>query len=497
MPSPTVPTTLIYLYALINYAQQYTSTSQSIILIHQFEFTPSDISIYYATIFTMWTIRPVYAYISDNWIIQNGVYGRRKPYIIIGAVTALIGTVGQYSYIHTVDWSIYNQADNNKVLNLYVLCSMLINMGMAISSMCLDTISVEFGNKSVADSKYTAISQSISSHSDTQSGSNSPSNKPLLNSITIDPTQLSVQPINYTNDDTTPTINVRSSIQSRCMFYRTCGSTSAAFLSILSLYIAEPDTLILINTIPFILAIIVAVNMIDTYNPHTLDHTPHITDRHLLNSSRVQQYKRACYVLWRPMIFLFIYNVLPDSADAYNTYLYSEYRDEISAWQYSMFDLIGLLGSLSGVTLYTKLMTRISLTQVFVIATLLACATGFTQLALISHINLTILHLPNTIFVPLINFIISLFASVASIPPLVIASESCPAELQLEGTMFSLYQAVNHVASLISAATAAQIALLLSITNTNFNNLYIMIIMSQCLSVIPLCLLRVLHQSSK
>lgn len=498
-----LPVIVVWLYLLINFAQQYTSTSNTLILIHQLQFNAADINLYYGITFAMWTIRPIYAYISDNIVLCGGRYGRRQPYILIGLSMAAAATALQYIYLeYAVQPAIEPDGTAySKLYNWYVLCSAAINCGLAIASMCVDSVVVEMANQAEYNTHNACSEKGRLSHEiDEIDGVDLPLLQPtpvVIRRVSVesaaaaDPSgRVSVSEMQSAKHCAT---TIHSTIQSRCMLYRTCGSTLAAALSIASLYVLQPNTLIAINTLPSILAAAATMTLqLPSYNAADL-RVP-AANSVPTSTSRYAFYRDAVTTLWRPMLFLFLYNLLPSSADAYNTYLYTQYKDEISAWQYSTFDLLGLLGGMTGVMIYTKLLTQCNLHTIFALASLLACIAGMSQLTLLYHINTTYMHIPNAVYVPLLSLLTNVFDSVSSIPPVVLASQSCPSSLQQEGTMFSLYQGCSHLASLLSALLAATFASALHINNNDYSNLPWLIITCHCLAVTPVLLLPIIRK---
>lgn len=121
---------LLATYFLLTFAQEVPTTAVGLLIVNALAFEPADETKYYAATFVPWTIRPVYAFLSDQLPLFSY---RRRPYFILGAVCAcamqvclaVFGT-SQHSF-----WGL----------------GVATQLFIAVCEVACDSLSVEWGNE--------------------------------------------------------------------------------------------------------------------------------------------------------------------------------------------------------------------------------------------------------------------------------------------------------------------------------------------------------------
>lgn len=97
------------------------------------------------------------------------------------------------------------------------------------------------------------------------------------------------------------------------------------------------------------------------------------------------------------------------------------------------------------------------------------------------------LGIPDELFIITDNIIIVTIAEISSIPLLVYSSRICPK--LMEGTMYSIITSVSNAGGLLGSMMGAIIIYLLDITSKDFDNLWIICVISNLFVLIPIVLL--------
>ncbi len=73
------------------------------------------------------------------------------------------------------------------------------------------------------------------------------------------------------------------------------------------------------------------------------------------------------------------------------------------------------------------------------------------------------------VWVPVIGFVVSFFDRMALMPSVVLAAQSCPPNLALEGTMYSVFSSVSDLGTLASAAVGSRMSSHLHISYSDWS----------------------------
>lgn len=147
---------------------------------------------------------------------------------------------------------------------------------------------------------------------------------------------------------------------------------------------------------------------------------------------------------------------------------------------------IGAIGSLLGVLLYQNFFKSYPFRDVLFWTQLLYGVSGLLDLVLVLRINLKF-GLPDYFFVVIDEGVTHLIGRIKWMPLLVLSSKLCPAGI--EGTFFALLMSIDHVGMLSSTWAGGLLLHVLKITRTQFENLWMAILIRSLLRIVPIALL--------
>ncbi len=144
------------------------------------------------------------------------------------------------------------------------------------------------------------------------------------------------------------------------------------------------------------------------------------------------------------------------------------------------------IAGLFGVWLFQRYLRHIPLRQIFFWSTIIATLLGLTSLVLVNHWNRA-LGISDRWFSLGDSLILTVAGRIAFMPVLVLAARLCPKGI--EATLFALLMSVINISSLVSAQLGAGLTYLLGVTETNFANLWLLLLITNLSSLLPLPLL--------
>lgn len=147
---------------------------------------------------------------------------------------------------------------------------------------------------------------------------------------------------------------------------------------------------------------------------------------------------------------------------------------------------IGSVGSLLGVLLYQNCLKDYPFRCLLFWSQLLSSLSGMLDLILVLHLNLN-LGMPDKLFAVIDESVSQLIGRIRWMPILVLSLKLCPSGI--EGTFFALLMSIDHTGLLTSSWGGGLLLDLLNVTRTQFDNLWLAILIRNVLRVVPLVLL--------
>ncbi len=189
--------------------------------------------------------------------------------------------------------------------------------------------------------------------------------------------------------------------------------------------------------------------------------------------------------IWLPVLFLFIWQATPNSESAF--FFFSTNDLGFQPEFLGRLRLVTSIASLIGIFVFQKYLKDVSFRKVLVWSTIIAATLGMTTLLLVTHANRS-LGIDDRLFSLGDSLILTVMGQITWMPVLVLSARLCPKGV--EATLFALLMSVWNLSLLLSNEIGALITAALGITETNFDNLWILIIITNLSTLLPLIFIR-------
>lgn len=188
--------------------------------------------------------------------------------------------------------------------------------------------------------------------------------------------------------------------------------------------------------------------------------------------------------IWLPAAFLFLWQATPsaDTAFFYFTTNELKFNPEFLGTIRFFASWAGLLG----VWLFQRFFKTVPTRKIFFWTTIISTLLGLTSLLLVTHVN-RLLGIDDRWFSLGDSLILTVAGRIAFMPVLVLAARICPEGI--EATLFAVLMSVINISALCSFQLGAGLTHLLGITESNFNNLWLLVLIANISSLLPLPLL--------
>src|SRR4028119_2205345 len=185
--------------------------------------------------------------------------------------------------------------------------------------------------------------------------------------------------------------------------------------------------------------------------------------------------------IWLPAAFLFLLQATPSSDSAFFFFTTNElgFPPEFLG----RVRLVTSIAALAGVWLFQRFLKTVPFRVIFGWSTVLATALGMTTLLLVTHANRA-LGIDDQWFSIGDSLILTVIGQIAYMPVLVLSARLCPPGV--EATLFALLMSITNLAGLLSHEGGALLTHLLGITDRNFDNLWLLVIITNLSTLLPL-----------
>lgn len=219
---------------------------------------------------------------------------------------------------------------------------------------------------------------------------------------------------------------------------------------------------------------------------NTPDHEHGPTSRsHSLSRQLVKQMSALWLAFSRrdillPTIFVFLWQATPSAETAMFYFQTNELH--FSAEFLGRVRLLASLASLTGVVMYNQFLKKLPLKRLLLWAMILGTALRSTQLLLVSGANRT-LGLSDELFVLADSALLTVLAQVSFMPILVLAARLCPEGV--EATLFATLMSICNGGSFTGSALGGGLTGVLGVTSTNFDNLFMLVLLCTLGTMLP------------
>lgn len=185
--------------------------------------------------------------------------------------------------------------------------------------------------------------------------------------------------------------------------------------------------------------------------------------------------------IWLPTAFLFIWQATPSADSAFFFFTTNELGFEPEFL--GRVRLVTSFASLVGVWLFQRFLKTIPFRVIFGWSTVLSAVLGMTTLLLVTHTNRA-LGIDDHWFSLGDNLILTVMGQIAYMPVLVLAARLCPPGV--EATLFALLMSITNLAGILSYQIGAVLMHMLGITQTNFDSLWLLVVIANVTTLLPL-----------
>ncbi|KAJ9693447.1 hypothetical protein PVL29_012289 [Vitis rotundifolia] len=201
-----------------------------------------------------------------------------------------------------------------------------------------------------------------------------------------------------------------------------------------------------------------------------------------------------CREVWRPCLYMYLSLAVSLNVREGMFYWYTDAKGGPSFSKEvvgSIFS-IGAVGSLLGVLLYQNVLKNHPFRDILFWTQLLYGLSGMLDLILVLRINLK-LGISDYFFAVIDEAATHMIGRVKWMPLLVLSSKLCPPGI--EGTFFALLMSIDNVGMLSSSWAGGLLLHVLEVTRTQFDNLWLSILIRSMFRIIPLGLLFLVPRS--
>jgi folate/biopterin transporter len=194
--------------------------------------------------------------------------------------------------------------------------------------------------------------------------------------------------------------------------------------------------------------------------------------------------------IWLPVAFLFLWQATPSSDAAFFFFTTNELGFEPEFL--GRVRLVTSIASLAGIWLFQRFLKAIPVRSIFLWSTIISAILGMTTLLLVTHANRQ-LGIDDRWFSLGDSLILAVMGQIAYMPVLVLAARLCPRGI--EATVFALLMSISNLAGILSHEAGAVMMYLLGIKEQQFQALWILVVITNLSTLLPLPLLRWLPTS--
>ena len=192
-------------------------------------------------------------------------------------------------------------------------------------------------------------------------------------------------------------------------------------------------------------------------------------------------FKKEMFV---PVLFIFLFAAVPGCGDA--MYFFYTNRLGFDPEFMGRLKLVYGIGTLIGMALYNVWLKDFSFKKLLVCSTILCMVINLTQVLLVSRVNSSI-GIPDEAFAIGCSFVVQITAELNMMPLLVLCCKVCPKNI--EGSLYALLMSTWNFGLMVSGQVGGLLLMALGITDKEFGNLWVLVVVTSGLMVLPLPIL--------
>jgi folate/biopterin transporter len=195
--------------------------------------------------------------------------------------------------------------------------------------------------------------------------------------------------------------------------------------------------------------------------------------------------------IWMPAMFLFCWQATPTADSAFFFFSTNELKFEPEFL--GRVRLVSSFASLVGIWIFQRFLKEVSFRKIFGWSTVISSVLGMSALLLVTHANRS-LGIDDRWFSLGDSLVLTVAGQIAFMPVLVLSARLCPPGV--EATLFALLMSVVNLSGLLSQELGALLTHWLQVTETEFRNLWLLVLLTNLSTLLPLPLLGLLPETS-
>ena len=185
--------------------------------------------------------------------------------------------------------------------------------------------------------------------------------------------------------------------------------------------------------------------------------------------------------IYLPVAFLFIWQATPNAESAFFFFTTNELGFEPEFL--GRVRLVTSLASLVGVFIFQKFLKSIPFRKILGWSIVISTLLGLTSLLLVTHANRAI-GIDDRLFSLGDSVVLTVMGQISWLPILVLCARLCPKGV--EATLFALLMSIWNLSLFVSSEISAVLTSLLAVTEANFENLWLLVTITNLSTLIPL-----------
>jgi folate/biopterin transporter len=195
--------------------------------------------------------------------------------------------------------------------------------------------------------------------------------------------------------------------------------------------------------------------------------------------------------IWMPALFLFLWQATPTADAAFFFFTTNDlgFQPEFLG----RVRLVTSVAALLGIWVFQRFLKTVPFRTIFAWSTVLSSVLGMSMLLLVTHANRS-LGIDDQWFSLGDSLVLTVMGEIAFMPVLVLSARLCPPGV--EATLFALLMSIVNLAGLLSHELGAVLTHWLGVTETNFDHLWQLVLITNLTTLLPLPLLALLPATS-
>lgn len=195
--------------------------------------------------------------------------------------------------------------------------------------------------------------------------------------------------------------------------------------------------------------------------------------------------------IWMPALFLFLWQATPTADAAFFFFTTNDlgFQPEFLG----RVRLVTSVAALLGIWVFQRFLKTVPFRTIFAWSTVLSSVLGMSMLLLVTHANRS-LGIDDQWFSLGDSLVLTVMGEIAFMPVLVLSARLCPPGV--EATLFALLMSIVNLAGLVSHELGAILTHWLGVTETNFDHLWQLVLITNLTTLLPLPLLPLLPATS-